>query len=42
MTKNKEIDNEEMQYIVRQAKLVVGGIILLIFISTSIYFIYGS
>lgn len=40
MTK-QEIDNEEMKYIVNQAKKVTGGIILLLFFAALIYLTYG-
>lgn len=41
MTK-QEINNEEMKYIVNQAKKVVGGIILLVFFGALIYLVYGA
>lgn len=40
MTK-QEIDNEEMKYIVNQAKKVTVGIILLVFFAALIYLVYG-
>ena len=35
------IDEQEMQYIVKQAKKVTLGIIILIVITATIYFKYG-
>lgn len=37
----QEIDKEEMEFIVKQAKLATGGVILLLFLSAIIYLIYG-
>ena len=37
-----DIDNEEMKYIVKQAKRVTGGIVILILIVAILYFRYGN